>query len=248
MGRLIKNELYKTFRLKKSYLLMLVVVGIEVAVALQGKYGGVNDRAMISGQDFPFLLLNNLPLLFVIYTAVFIADSWVDECRSGALKLPLLRPVSRTALLSAKVISFFMTATVLMGFTLLSAYGVGWGVFGWGEVTNIGGVLMVLESGAVILLPVLGFGLLILFVAVLTEHMVVTVGVAFGLLLISHMLEVSEGMRDYSIIYMMRAFYQNIFLQFDPETIILNMVVIAAYIVLFYLGSVLVFRKKDMLV
>ena len=247
MGCLIKNELYKAIRLKKLYLLMLVALALEIAAALQGKYGGTPPGAVISGQNFPLLLFGNLPYLFVIFTTVFIADSWVDEYRCGALKLSILRPVNRTAFLNAKVISFFVCASVLMGFALLSACAVGGVTFGWGENTGIAEVLLILKSGAVTLLPVLGLGLLVLFIAVLTDNMVITISGAMGLLLISQMLDGSNGLRDYSIIYLIQAFYKNLFIQFEWEKVITNIAVIAVYIIVFYTGSVLLFRKKDIL-
>jgi hypothetical protein len=63
------------------------------------------------------------------------------------------------------VISFWVCAAALMGFTLLSAYAVG-------AIE----VRLMLQAGAVTLIPVLGFGLLVLFIAVLTHHMAITVG------------------------------------------------------------------------
>ncbi|MCS7460388.1 ABC transporter permease [Paenibacillus doosanensis] len=227
MGSLIKNELYKVFHLKKLYLLTLVALAIDIAAALQGTQ---------QGSYFPISLFDNLPYLFVLCAVVFFTDSWVDEYRSGVLKLSLLRPVNRIALLNAKVISFIVCAAALMGFTLLSAY-----AFGAIEV------LWILKSGAVTLVPVLGFGLLVLFISVLTNHMAITVGCTAGFLLVSQMLVASETLRYYSIIYLMQVFYKNLFLQFNGEQAIINVAVIAAYITIFYTGSILIFCKKDLL-
>jgi len=248
MGRLIGNELYKVSRLKKLYLFALIAPVIAIAAALQGKPGGTPPGwQQINGQYFPLLLFDNLPYLFVIFAAVFFADSWVDEYRSGALKLSLLRPVDRIAYLTAKVIAFGICAAALMGFTLLSVYAAGAIASGWGEHAKVGELLLILKSGAVTLLPVLGFGVLVLFIAVLTDNMAITVGCTMGLLFVSQMLEASGELRDYSIIYMMRAFYMNIFLQFESGKAIINMAVIAAYILIFYTGSVLLLRRKDLL-
>lgn len=248
MNNLIKNELYKAVRLKKFYIIMLVALAVEIIVALQSKFNGAaSDVSSVNGQNFPLLLIDNFPYLFVIFVAVFIADSWVDEYRTGALKLSLLRPVNRIAFLSAKVVSLFVCSGVIMGFALLSAYAVGSLTFGWGENVDVGSVFLTLKSGAVTLLPVLGFGLLILFIAILTDNMAVTTGGALGLMVISQMLEVSEGLRDYSIIYLMRSFYKNLFIQFSQEAVIMNVVVIAAYIIIFYIGSVLLFHHKDVI-
>lgn len=227
---------------------MLVALAVEIVVALQNKFNGAASGVpSINGQNFPLLLIDNFPYLFVIFIAVFIADSWVDEYRTGALKLSLLRPVNRIAFLSAKVVSLLVCSGVIMGFALTSAYAVGTLIFGWGENAGIGIVLLTLKSGAVTLLPVLGFGLLISFIAILTDNMGVTIGGALGLMIFSQMLEASGGLRDYSIIYLMRSFYKNLFVQYTQEVVIMNVAVIAAYILTFYVGCVLAFLKKDVM-
>lgn len=74
-----------------------------------------------------------------------------------------------------------------------------------------------------------------------------TIGAALGLMIFSQMLEVSKGLRDYSIIYLMRTLYKNLFAQYNQEVVILNVVVITAYIMIFYVGCVLAFYKKDVI-
>jgi len=248
MGGLIRNELYKVLRLKKLYLLMLVALTIEIVAALQGKFGGASpELRQPDDQGFPSLLFEHLPFLFVLLATVFMADSWVEEYRSGSLKLSLLRPVSRIAFLNAKVISFFVCAAALMGFALVSAYVVGIIVFGWEGHTAVDELGLIVKSGAATLLPVLGFGLLVLFIAVLTGNMVVTVGCSAGMLFASQLLEVSSGLRDYSIIYMLQVWPKNLILHYEGRQVIRNLVVIAAYIGVFYTGSVHLFRTKDVL-
>ncbi len=248
MNNLIKNELYKAFRLKKFYIIIFVALAVEILVALQSKFSEIaSGVSAVNGQKFPLLLLDNIPYLFVIFVAVFIADSWVDEYRTGAFKLTLLRPVKRITFLSAKVVSLLVCSGVIMGFALTSAYTIGTLTFGWEENEGLGSVFLTLEAGAVTLLPVLGFGLLILFIAILTDNMGVTIGGALGLMIFSQMLEASEGFRDYSIIYVMRSFYKNLFVQYTQEAVIMNVVVITAYIIIFYVGCVLAFYKKDVI-
>ncbi|MBO9610334.1 MAG: ABC transporter permease [Paenibacillaceae bacterium] len=248
MGGLIRNELYKALRLKKLYLLALVALTIEIVAALQGKFGGAPpELRQPEDQGFPILLFEHLPFLFVLMATVFMADSWVEEYRSGAMKLSLLRPVSRIAFLNAKVISFFVCAAVLMGFTLVSAYVVGTIVLGWEGHTAVDETELIAKSGAATLLPVLGFGLLVLFIAVRTGNMVVTVGCSAGLLFASQLLEASSELREYSIVYMMQVLPRNLILRYEGRQVILNLAVIAAYIGVFYTGSVHLFRTKDVL-
>ncbi|MDV4151349.1 ABC transporter permease [Clostridium sp. AL.422] len=247
MSKLIYNEIYKVFQLKKIYIIMLVALAVEILVVLQSKFNGVTSGVSINGQKFPLLLLDNFSYLFVIFVAVFIADSWVDEYRTGTLKLSLLRPVNRIAFLSAKVASFLFCSGFIVGFVLTSAYAIGTLSLGWGENAGIYLLLLTLKSGAVTLLPVLGFGLLISFIAILTDNMVVTIGGTLGIMIFSQMLEASEALRDYSIIYLMRSFYKNLFVQYIQEAVIMNIVVITAYIIIFYVGCVLAFYKKDVI-
>lgn len=246
MNNLIRNELFKAFRLRKFYIIMLVALAVEIIVALQSKFNGAaSGVSPVNGQNYPLLLFGNLPYLFVIFVAVFIADSWVDEYRTGAFKLTLLRPVNRIGFLSAKVVSLIVCSGVIMGFVLTSAYAIGTLSFGWGENAGLGIVLLTLKSGAVTLLPVLGFGLLISFIAILTDNMGVTIGGALGFMVFSQMLEASDKLRDYSIIYLMRSFYKNLFVQYTHEAVILNVVVITAYVMTFYVGCALALYKKD---
>lgn len=248
MKNLMKNELYKAFRIKKFYIIMIVALAIEIAVAQQSKFNGsVSGTTSINGQKFPLLLLDNFPYLFTIFVAVFIADSWVDEYRTGMLKLSLLRPVSRIAFLSAKVVSLLICSGLIMGFVLMSAYAVGTLTFGWGENTGLDSIFLTFKSGVVTLIPVFGFGLLIMFIAILTDNMGVTIGGALGLMIFSQMFETSKELRNYSIIYIMRSFYKNLFTQHTQEEVIINIVVITAYIIVFYVGCVLAFYKKDLI-
>lgn len=251
---LLKNELYKAFRLKKMYILMLITLVVEGSLILQIKLNGtISDLTVVNGQSFPLLLFNNIPYLMVIFTAIFIADIWVDEYRSGAFKLTLTRPVERITLLNAKVISYFICCALIMTFTLISSYIIGSITFGWGESAIIGsekysvfaGIALTLKSGAFTLIPVLGFGLMVMFIGLCTDSIGATIGVALGLLVASQILEVSEVYRTYSIIHLMGAFYKNLFFNFSWDTVLKNITVIASYVVLFYIGSLILFKKKN---
>ena len=252
---LIKNELYKAFRLKKFYFFMLAIAGIETAVIIQKKYGHNSSTAsLMNGQSFPLALLEGISFIMVVFIAVFIADIWIDEYRVGTFKLMLLRPVSRITLLNAKIISLMTCSAILMCFTIAFAYVVGVLAFGWGEGTIINGVEygslfgigITLSAAVAMLFPILGFGMLVTLVALWTDNIGVTIGGALGFMIISQVLEISEGIRKYSIIYLIRSFHKNFINGFSWDTILINAAVIATYVILCYIGCLLLFRKKDL--
>jgi ABC-type transport system involved in multi-copper enzyme maturation permease subunit len=235
-------------------MLMLITLVVELSLILQMKWSGtISDLPIPNGQSFPLLLFHDIPYLMVIFSAIFIADIWVDEYRNGAFKLTLTRPVGRITFLNAKVISYFICCILMMTFVLVSSYIIGSVTFGWGESAIIGsekysvfaGIALTLKSGAVTLIPVFGFGLMVMFIGLCTDSMGTTIGMALGLLVASQMLEVSEAYRDYSVIYLMEAFYKNLFFSFSWDTVLKNIAVIASYVVFFYTGSLILFKKKN---
>lgn len=258
MYALLKNELYKAFRLKKVYYLMLIALIMEAAIALRFKFGGgLAGAPAINGQSFPLLLFDDLPYLMVIFVAVFIADIWVDEYKSGALKMTLLRPVNRSRLLNAKVASLFCSSAAVIAFALVSSYIVGTAAFGWGESTilhdaeysiignteysTLAGIALTLKAGAATLFPVLGFGFLVMFLALCTDSLGMTIGGALGFALVSKAI-----IRKYSVFYLMRAFYKNLLFGFTWNIVLENVAVIALYTIIFYTGSRLLFGRKDL--
>ncbi|MDR3601361.1 MAG: hypothetical protein P4L49_12915 [Desulfosporosinus sp.] len=77
---LIKNELYKAFRLRKFYFFMVAIVSIEMAVIIQYKYSPSSSGvSLMNGQSFPLALLDSLPYIMVVFIAVFIADLWIER-------------------------------------------------------------------------------------------------------------------------------------------------------------------------
>lgn len=255
MFALLKNELYKAFHLKKTYFMMLIAAAAEISMALQIKLGGAPPGApVINGQSFPLLWLDNLPYLLVIFVAVFIADIWVDEYRTGTFKLTLLRPVKRSALLNAKVISLLCSSAAVIFFALVSSYAVGTAVFGWGggivigdsEYSTLAGITLTLKAGAVTLFPVLGFGVLVMFLALFTDSMGVTIGGALGFMFVSRVFESSAIWRDYSVIYLMSAFYRNLLFGSAWDIVLKNIAVIVLYSIIFYTGSRILFNQKNL--
>lgn len=254
MHSLLGNELYKWFRLKKFYLFLGIMVGIETALTLQYKFSPPQTGLVpLNGQSLPMALLSELPQITAVFIAVFAADMIADEYRSGAFKLVLLRPVSRVELLTAKVASLLVFVAVMTGAAVISAYIAGTLAFGWGDGALVQGItyapakgiIMTLQSALLMLLPGLGFGMMVIYLALLTDSVGITIGGALGLLLLSSLIESFGSVRAYSIIYLMRSFHLDFIRSSPRQDVFTDLATIVLYIVVFYLGSVFILNRKD---
>lgn len=251
MLKLIENEIYKLLRSHKLYYAFLIVIVLELAAVIQ--YQFMVSKPEINGQSLFFILLDFWPYLLALFMAVFVSDLWTEE--AATLKLTLTRPVRRTALLNAKVVSFALGLTLILLLAMISSGVIGTIAFGWGSKIAFQGTALTstpmaeayLETALGLLLPLLGFGLLVTFIAILTDNGGMTMGVALGLTMLSPLLETIASLKAYSIVYQMRTFYQNILQGVPMETGGGDLGIIALYVIVFYGLSCLYFGKKDMI-
>lgn len=149
MIALIKNEIYKIFKLKKTYIFMgvtLVMMLLNYMSIMILKTTAKNDQSTkgledlvggMSGQNFPLQMLNSMSTIICIYIIVLLADIITDEYRNGTLKLSLLRPVLRINLLFSKVAGLLAGILSLQIFTLVVSYILGTLFFGWGDMLKM---------------------------------------------------------------------------------------------------------------
>lgn len=251
MLNLIKNEIYKMLRSKKLYYAFLIMLAFELSAVIQ--YNFMANKPEMNGQSLFFTLLDFLPFLFALFMAVFISDLWTEE--AATLKLTLTRPVQRAALLNAKVASFFLCLTLIVLFTMISSGVIGTIAFGWGSKIDFQGTVLTstpmieayLKTALSLMLPMLGFGLLVTFIAIFTDNSGITIGVSLGLTILSTLIETMEAVKTYSIVYQMRTFYQSILQGVPLETIGRDLGVVMIYVILFYGLCCLYFGKKDII-
>jgi ABC-2 type transport system permease protein len=265
MMNLIKNEVFKVFKLKKLYIFMAISIVMEVITAIEyivlrklpvEKLGPEIKKLIenLNGQSFPLHMLNSMAQMVIIFMAILLADIISDEYKNGTLKLSLLRPVSRVELLNSKIAALIVSMIVLVFVMLIGNYIVGTAFFGWGDKTIVNGVdfatgtgiLITLKSYLISLLPYLGFGMIIVFFSVLLTSMGATIGISLGLMLVLAILESIKQVNNYSILHQ-TGLYMNFIQDFKWENIFIGLANIAVYIVVFYIGSVMVLKKKDIL-
>lgn len=276
MFKLIKNEVYKIFKQKKLYIFMGVVlamtvlqyVGYLIMKNMKLDPNVPNPFANINGQSFPITMLSGMSTIIVIYMTILLADIVTDEYKNGTLKLSLLRPITRLKLLVSKISGLFIAILALQVFSLIVTYVLGTIFFGWGDnflltgmrfsatgdVVNIStsfsmmnGILFTIGSYLLVILPYMAFGMFIFFISLLYSNMGATIGTALGVWFVFSLIsQLIKQVRPYII-----DTYYTFYLQFvkDPDIkqIILGFTVIALYGIVFFASSVLVFRKKDIL-
>ena len=256
MTGLVKNEMYKVIKQKKFYIFMgiifiLIVLNALSVSTLQSKL--VSE--IFNGQSFPLNILNWISLIIVIFITVLIADLVTDEHKNGTLKLSLIRPITRNNLITAKLISLFVTLLIIQVFTFSISYIIGTIFFGWGHnLTFIGtefnifnGLLFTLVSYMFTILPYMAFGTIILFISLLSSSVGVTIAISLGSwFLISLVGQMFTETSPYII-----TTYFNFYVEFVNDIVVKDILVgfavILGYGIIFSLASLLLFKKKNIL-
>lgn len=115
MMPLIRNELYKLFRMKKLYIFAAVMV-VVLVLNLYNYEPGEDPMVIwmfMYGQSVPLNTLDFLTQFMVIFIPILAGDSVTQEYRRGHMKLSLLRPVLRSELLLAKLAALLVFIIVM---------------------------------------------------------------------------------------------------------------------------------------
>lgn len=258
---LIQNELYKFFKLKKLYLFIGVIIAVQLVNVLQQRPNtGEQTSLIFNGQSYPLNALAESSLFITVFLAVYIAETIVEEYKRGTFKLVLLRPVSRIQFMSAKSIGILVSICSMVIITVLIAYGTGVCFLGWGDQLMIQGSPLVIDGMAIsggkgivitwtaafaYTLALYGFAMLIMFIALLSTNVGITIGTALALFMFAPLL--NGTIQDYSIVHIMNIFPSLFVTHTAWQEIIFNLGIIIAYIVIFYISSLIFIKKKDVL-
>lgn len=258
LGALVKNEWHKVFRLNKFYLFLVAIVAIQVIQVVQWRVAPATPGAMaMNGQSFPLAVLRGSPLWLALLISVLVADAVADEYTGGTLKLTLLRPVGRATLMTAKALTVSAIVIVAVCAVAVSAYAVGAIAFTWGDgllydgtVINesVSGLTGLLFTGKAVLASTVaacGFAMLVLFIATVTMNVGATIGVAMAFFVLSPLIE--GHVRQFSIVYTWHTLPAAVLLDSAGQQLLTGIGVTAAYIALFYTGSVWLLKRKDVL-
>lgn len=252
MMGLVKNECYKVLRQSKLALFMGAGLGLQIITIFQMLSGFQNQSAAeLNGQSFPLHMIGIQTILMALFVAVLAADLVADEYRSGTLKLTLLRPVGRSQVMAAKAIALAAAVTALTGFTVIAAYATGTLAFGWGDGLLAQGVpvagssvAVTFKAAAASIAPCAGFGMMVMFIALITENVGLTIGISAALYLFLPLLGIRP---DWSIVDQMNTFHRAVIYGDSLRAVSADLAAIMAYIVLFFAAGAFYMKRKDVL-
>jgi len=206
---MIGVELRSMLRRPRTWAVIALLDLLPTIVAVLVKTTNIGPRpgqgpaflsaVLANGQLFPLAALAIvLPLFLPVAVAVVAGDSIAGEAQAGTLRYLLARPVGRTTLLVAKLVSvvvFVLLAVVVVAGT---AYFVGTNLFGTSTVaaTGVSGTPLTQEQVAIrtglavgyVTLSMLGVASMALFLSTMTDSpLAATIG-ALALLIASSLL------------------------------------------------------------
>ncbi|MCD6597333.1 MAG: ABC transporter permease subunit [Bacteroidales bacterium] len=172
MYSLIKIELYKIFKQKRSYIgfaaLIVIILLSHIAMIWEGQEmhdfitqnlsdAFIMQGNLVNGYLITYLVLNFLwvyvPLLIVLVTGDLISG----EAQAGTFRIILTKPVSRAKIITAKYIAaMFYTFIFMVIFAVLSL-GLGLWIFGKGDLMVIFGSVNIFSESDVLWRFVLAF-------------------------------------------------------------------------------------------
>ena len=285
MLRLIKFELIKMSKRPRTYIGFAALIAINFLVALGIAKTGLGEMAnfganasaglkiigspknavfvlwSVVGSPFsgPFLIM-----LLPFFTAMIFGEIYAGENLDGSFRTILSRPVSRQAVMSAKIIASTIYTIVLLVVLGLSAYVIGWVWFGRGDLVATGtlfhpmlaiypegeALLRVLMCFGINLLYLLCVGMIALFVSVWLSNPIGAIGSAIMLSLttvIISSIPYFKNIKDY--LFGSHALDgQIVFLNPIPVgEIYTSIIVLGIYILVFGLLSYLFIIRKDIL-
>ena len=165
MLSLIKIELYKIFKQKRSYIgfvaLVVIILLSHFAMIWEGQelHGFITQNLsdvffmqgnLVNGYLITYLVLNFLwvyvPLLIVLVTGDLISG----EAQAGTFRIILTRPVSRAKLITAKFIAAMLYTFVFMIIFAVLSLGLGLWFFGKGDLMVIFGSVNIFSESDVL--------------------------------------------------------------------------------------------------
>jgi ABC-2 type transport system permease protein len=152
-GSVIGVELAKLYRRPRTWVSLLLLVALPTVVAAFLAASDVAPRpgtgpaflsaVLENGALFPAAALAIvLPLFLPLAVAVVAGDSVAGEAQGGTLRYLLVRPVSRTRLLVAKLLAVIAFTATAVAAVAVSAYVVGIQLFGSAPLPSTSGTTL----------------------------------------------------------------------------------------------------------
>ena len=206
---MIVVELRKMLRRPRTWVTIILLDALPTLVAVLLRFTSLAPRpgtgpaflsaVLANGSLFPLAALAIvLPLFLPIAVAVIAGESIAGEAQGGTLRYLLVRPVARTTLLVAKLISVIAFVLIAVIVVASTAYVVGVSLFGVGtfQATTVSGTVLsptqifgrTLLAIGYVTLSMLGVAAIALFLSTVTDSPLAAALGAIGLLIASSLL------------------------------------------------------------
>lgn len=250
---LFKNEWIKLFNNKKLYGFLLVMFVTHMLPVIFTLF--LNMKTL-NGQVFPLNMFAVITTFVMpIFLIVVVAEIVTEELLSGNLALSLVHPVTRGQVIAAKVIFVFTLILLLQVISLVFAYTIGTVIFGWGSDFMLRGSTYPMLLGVYItiaaylsaVIPLWVFSLLIIFIAVIIQGGAAVVGIAAGLFMLFNILNL---LADEIRLVLINTYFNTVPLVLayldNPSELLFPALFMGCFAVIFYLLTVVVVLRKDM--
>lgn len=278
MISLVKIELYKIFKKWRTYIgfiaIGLLVSILHLAMHFEGS-NTINSLTqgiqqsfvfvgnLLNGYFLSYLILNSLAIHVPFLIALVTGDLLAGEATAGTYRLLLVRPVSRTQVITAKFLAGILYTCLLILWLAFLSLIVGIIIFGTGELLVFGGEgIIIFEKSDILWRFLLAYGFAALGMSViatlaflfssLVENsigpIVTTMAVIIVFLIISNIqIDFFQTIKPYlftNYILSWRLFFDS---PLDASEIIKAVSILFAHIVVLFSITLLVFKRKDIL-
>lgn len=277
MGTLIGIELKKVFGRRRSYIgflaIFVLVSVLQIAMKAEGqtlinmviqnlKDSFVMEGNLLNGYFISFMLMNTLWVLLPFLVTFVAGDSIAGEAHSGTLRIMLTRPVSRTALITAKFTASLIYTLLLVLFLMALSLGVSSLIFGTGDLMVFKSVLNIFPESEVLPRFLMAFGFAFLAMAVVTSlafllstvtnnaigPIIGTMAIVIGFTIITNLnLEVFHVIRKFLFTTYMSSWTLFFDYQLDARQIWFSILICLAHILVFFSAALWIFNRKDIL-
>ena len=277
MIRLVKIELTKIFRKSRTYIsfggIAILVILIEASILIDGQ-GILNfltqslsgsfyfQGNLLNGYLISFVIINTLWIHIPLLIALVTGDIVASESNLGTFRIVLTRPVSRSSLLLAKFIAAIIYTCLVVIFLGVFSLTIGLALFNKGDLIVFTNKINILPENDLLwrFAAAYGFGILsMIVVAALSFLLSVfsnnSVGPIVGTLVIIIAFTIISTF-EIPFFSKLRPFlfttYLNswrLFFEFDIKSAFIVKSIIHLFInaLVFYLASLIIFNKRDIL-
>ncbi len=186
MVNLIKNELLKIYWHKKLTYFLLFICLMQFLPLL---FAFISSMKIHDGQTYPLFFVGIITsFLLPVFITVLVSEMITDEYVKGNFAVTLIHPVSRTKLLTAKAAALFLVINIVLAVSLITGYGIGTLLFGWGKefvdhgvvYTTREGIFMTLGYYFYASLPLISFSFPVILLALIFQNSGLVVGITLG--------------------------------------------------------------------